>query len=229
MNGKIKKIILFPILGILALSTILGQLNIQSLKPLKGLIVSKELFAEKANISISVKPLSEAESEKYLKSDILNLGYKPVQITIENQSSDPYLINEESISLPTIDYQKIALMASNHSLPTSIGLKIAGFIFWPFAIPSTMHGVRSMQNYQRIKKDLLVKSVKEEIIPPYTMMNRVFFVKDDEFKESFFVTLINQETLESKVFSISELQEDASPVLDPIPMPEENYYLNHEE
>lgn len=228
MRFNLKKMIFLPVLVALGLIAILGQLNFPSLGALPPLIIGKELFAEEANISISIKPLTEAESEKYLKSDVLNLGYKPVQITVENQSSDPYLIEEKSISLPIIDSKKIASATKKASLPTSIGLKIAGFIFWPFSIPSTMHGIKSLQNYQKIKKDLWVKSIKEEIIPPYTTMNRVFFVETEDFKDSFFVTLVNQETLESKVFSVAHLQEEEPLVLDPIPMPEENYYLTHE-
>ena len=228
MNNRIKKIILFPFLCLIGLVMVLGQLNILSLRPLPVLIVSKELFAEEGRVSISVKPLSEAESEQYLKSDVLNLGYKPIQITIENQSPDPYLIHAESISLPSIDSNVIAKATQKGSLPTSIGLKVAGFIFWPFCIPSGMHGIKTLQNYQKIQKDLWVKSVKEEIIPPYTTMNRVFFVKTEDFKDSFYVTLINQETLESKVFAISRLKEKASPVLDPLVLPEENHYLTHE-
>jgi hypothetical protein len=207
---------------------VLGQLNVLPLRPMPTLIVSKELFADKERVSISIKPLSVAESEKYLKSDIFDLGYKPIQITVENQSPDPYLINEESISLPSINSKEIAKATKRSSLPTSIGLKVAGFIFWPFSIASGMHGIKTLQNYQRIQKDLWVKSVKEEIIPPYTTMNRVFFVKTEDFKDCFYVTLTNQETLESKVFPISHLKEEATPTIDPIPMPEENHYLTHE-
>ncbi len=229
MINRIKKIILFPALCLVGLVMVLGQLNVLSLRPMPALFVSKELFASEGRVSISIKPLTVAESEQYLKSDILNLGYKPIQITIENQSPDPYLINGESISLPSIDSKTIAKATQASSLPTSIGLKVAGFIFWPFSIPSGMHGIKTLQNYQRIQKDLWVKSVKEEIVPPYTTMNRVFFVKTEDFKDCFYVTLINQETLESKVFPISHLKEEATPVLDPIPMPEENHYLTHEE
>jgi len=189
---------------------------------------TKELFMEDPTLFISVKPLTGEESEKYLNSDVLDYGYTPLQISIENQSSDPYLINKESISLPLVEAKKIASASKKSSLPTAIGLKIAGFIFWPFSIPSTMHGIKTLQNEQKLTRDLTVKSVKEEIIPPYTIMNRVFFVDTKKYQDSFSVTLINQETLESKIFPISQLHEEKTPALSPIPMPEENYYLTHE-
>ncbi len=228
MRDKIRKIIIVPFLAVLALVAFLGRGDFATFGALPILIQQKELFAEKPTLAVSLKLLSEDESEKYLKSDLLDLGYKPVQITVENQSSDPYLIDDESVSLPLVTSEKIASAAKGSSLSASIGLKIAGFFFWPFSIPSTMHGINSLQTYQKMKKDLYIKSVKEEIIPPYTIMNRVFFVKTEDPMDSFYVTLINQETLESKVFSVDHLQVDQSPVLSPLPLPEENYYLTHE-
>ena len=159
---------------------------------------------------------------------MLKWGYQPVQLTIENQSPDPYLVNPESIGLPLVSPKKVAGKFSGSSLPGALGLKIAGFIFWPFSIPSTMHGIKTLQSQQAIKKDLTVKSVKEEIIAPYSTMNRVFFVESKKYKDSFSVTLINQETLESKIFTIDQLTHEKPPILNPISMPEENYYLTHE-
>ncbi len=228
MFKRIKKRILLPFLGITGLLVILGQGRLPSFTSLPSLIPGKELFSEADAISISVKPLTSEESEKYLKNDLLKLGYTPVQITIENQSLDPYLITPNSISLPLAKPKDIASAAKRSSLPASLGLRIAGFIFWPFSIPSTMHGIKTMEAYQKAKKELSIKSIKEEIIPPYSTMNRVFFVKQDEYKDSFSVTLVNQETLESKIFSVEHTKQKDAPILEPLDLPEENYYLTYE-
>jgi hypothetical protein len=225
---RIKKRILLPFLGIVGLLVILGQGKLSSYTSLPSLISGKELFSEQDAISISVKPLTSEESEKYLKNDVLKFGYTPVQITIENQSLDPYLVTPESISLPLSKPKDIASAAKRSSLPASIGLRIAGYIFWPFSIPSTMHGIKTMEAYQKAKKELSIKSIKEEIIPPYTTMNRVFFVEQEAYQDSFSVTLINQETLESKIFSVEHIKTEEAPILEPLDLPEENYYLTYE-
>lgn len=228
MKDKVKKIITIPLLVLLGCTLILGQISKPLLKNnFPSLITSKELFTEDPSLFISVKPLSEEESERYLNTAAQKHGYVPIQITIENQSIDPYLISKDSISLPLVEVKKIA-SKSTSSLPATIGLKVAGFIFWPFSIPSTMHGIKTLQNEQKLKKELSVKSVKEEIIPPYTVMNRVFFVDSKKYQDSFSVTLINQETLESKIFHVGKTQGEEVPLLTPIPMPLENYYLTHD-
>jgi hypothetical protein len=228
MKNNIRKLIILPFLSLIGLAALFGRGDLPNFGAMPVLIESKELFAQKPTVAISLKPLTDDESEKYLNTDALQYGYKPVQITVENQSSDPYLINDESVGLSLVPTDKIASAAKRSSLPAAITLKIAGFVFWPLSIPSTMHGIKTLQTYQKMKKDLYIKSVKEEIIPPYTVMNRVFFVKTEDLKDSFYVTLINQETLETKVFAVNDMQVDYSPILSPLPLPEENYYLTHE-
>ena len=227
IKDKIKKKLFIPFFAITGFLVILtGQGNISSLSPLPTLFSGKELFAEEDRVRILVKSLDTEESKKYLKSDLLKAGYTPLQITIENQSSDPYLITPESISLPLISPKEIAGLVKKSALPASIGLKIAGFLFWPLSIPSTMHGIKTMQSYKILKKDLLIKSVKEELIAPYTTMNRVFFVKTEVQQEEFTVSLVNQETLETKLFSVRDPMHPN--ILQPLLTPEENYYLAHE-
>jgi hypothetical protein len=227
--NRIKKLIILPFLVLLGLWVILGWMHRPSFSHLPSLIPGSELFFEEETISICVKPLSPEESEKYLKTDAVKLGYTPVQITIENQSLDPYLVTSTSISLPLADAKDVASAAKRSSLPASIGLRVAGFIFWPFSIPSTMHGIKTMEAYEKNKKELSIKSIKEEIIPPYTTMNRVFFVKEKEYKSSFSVKLVNQETLESKIFSIEDVNQEQPLALKPLLLPEENYYLTYEQ
>jgi hypothetical protein len=226
-KNKFRKKLFIPFFAITGFLVILtGQGNFSSFSPLPTLFSGKELFAEEGRVRISVKSLNTEESKKYLRSDLLKEGYVPLQITIENQSPDPYLITPESISLPLVSPKEIAGLVKKSALPASIGLKIAGFLFWPLSIPSTMHGIKTMQSYKILKKDLITKSVKEEIIAPYTTMNRVFFVTTESHLEEFSVSLVNQDTLETKLFSVQDPMHPK--VLKPLLTPEENYYLAHE-
>lgn len=228
MIQNIKKKFILPLFAIVGLCSFVGQTTLPFHEPLPRVIPKGDFFSEEEKISISIKSLTAEESKKYLKADLLKSGYVPLSVSIENQSSDDYLIRPELISLPLVESSKIASVIKRSSLPASIGLKIAGFIFWPFSIPSTMHGIKTLQDHQKMKRDLSIKSVKEELIPPYTTMNRVFFVPSEKSQESFSVSLINQETLESKVFWVEQVGEEMANLLEPIPLPQENYYLTHD-
>ena len=200
-----------------------GFLTIGSLPNLVSL---EEGFLQEERISLSVKALTKNEARKYLNGDILGWGYQPIQLTIKNQSPDPYLITPDSIGLSLVDSKKVANEIVKSSIPRAIGFKIASLVFWPFSIPSMVDSLVTLKIHRALKKGLDSKSVKPEIILPYSSLNRVFFVHIDEYKESFSVTLQNQETLEDRVFLVEgprELQ-----TIDHEQVISENYYLTHE-
>lgn len=189
--------------------------------PLSG----KEVFF-KDHVTLSVKALTAEESEKYLKQDVLEWGYKPVQVTIENGSCDPYVLSPSSIDLPTVSASQVAKKVLKNSIARAVGFKIAGFIFFPFIVPGTIDSLMTHKNYRALKRGLSSKTVKEEIIAPYSVLQRVFFVPEEEYKEAFTVTLQNQETLVDQVFQV-ESEKKVPETLEPLPQVEENYYLTH--
>ncbi|MES2200397.1 MAG: hypothetical protein V4489_09575 [Chlamydiota bacterium] len=188
----------------------------------------KEFLAEEDHVKLSIKALSSEESEKYLKKDLLDIGYQPVEVTIENGSSDPYLFSPGSVDLPLVEGGKIAKRVLTAALPRSIGFKIASLFFWPLSIPGAVDSILTNKSYRKLKKQLQSKAVRSEVIAPYSSIHRVFFVLSEDYQNSFNVTLENQETLESKVFHIEGLLERELQTVEALPTVVENYYVNHE-
>ncbi len=187
-----------------------------------------EFLAEEDHVKLSIKALGSEESEKYLKKDLLDMGYQPVEVTIENGSSDPYLFSPDSVALPLEEGGKIAKKILYAALPRAIGFKIASLFFWPISIPSAIDSILTNKNYRKLKKQLQSKAVRQEVIAPYSSVHRVFFVRSENCQNSFDVTLENQETLESKVFHVEGLLEKNLQTIEALPIVVENYYLNHE-
>jgi hypothetical protein len=97
----------------------------------------------------------------------------------------------------------VALKVTKSAIPRGIAYKIASFFFWPFMIPSTIDSIRVLSHHSSLKRDLMAKSMKEEIVAPYSTFHRVLFVPEKEFKENFKVTLIDLDTLEPTEFDTS--------------------------
>lgn len=188
----------------------------------------KEFLAEEDHVKLSIKPLTAEESKKYLKKDLLDKGYQPVEVTIENGSSDPYSFSPNSVSLPLIEGKSIAKKLFRSAIPRSICFRIAGLFFWPISIPGTIDGVLTNKSYRKLKKQLQSKSVREEVIAPYSSVHRIFFVSSKDCEGSFDVTLENQETLESRVFHVEGLLKQERQTIEALPVVVENYYVNHE-
>jgi hypothetical protein len=231
-----KKRIILPILGLTGLLVILTQGNFYKIESLPALILGEEGFSQNSQIQIAAKAYNAEESKKFLKNDLLKWGYRPIQISIDNQSPDSYSLSPDSIELPSVDAKKVAKIAIKASIPRSIGLKAASLLFWPFAIPSTIDSVKTFHSYSILKKDLSSKVVKQETVAPYSVFNRIVFVSSDKYQDQFDVTLVNKETLQSQIFHVDlseqkgekPQQEISHNLIAPAPTVQENYYLTHE-
>ena len=196
------------------------------LGPLSNLVEVEKGFSEKEAIRLSIKTLSPEESKKYLTQDVTDLGYMPVQLTIENRTADPYSLSPDSIGIHLADAEEVADKIVRKSMPRAIIFRVAGLIFWPLSIPGTISSLMTTKSRNDLERNLSAKSVKEEVIPPYSTLNRIFFVPINEYQGDYEISLQNLEDLSSRIFYIEG--EERLTTLDPLPVVEENYYLTHE-
>jgi len=185
--------------GIFLLTTGFERHHLHPLKP-----VSTEMLPsfslEESKVIVYTKAMTPDESKRNFGHDLVSRNVQPVQITIQNNTSNEYSLCPSSVDLPRIDASKVAFKVTKSSIPRAIGYKIASFFFWPFIVPSTIDSIRVMSHHQKIKKDMKAKSMKEEVVASYSVFNRVLFVPKDKFKESFKVTLIDIESLQATEF-----------------------------
>ena len=160
---------------------------------------------EKKTLEVHVKALSSDECKKLLGHNLPGKGVQPLHFTIQNNSPNEYSISPELVDLVHIDAKKVAEKIKNLALPRSIAFKILGFFFWPFIIPGAIDTIHTFHTYKLLKKDYRAKTMKEEVVPVYSIVNRILFVPENEFKEEFTVTLIEKEKKALEVFSISKV------------------------
>lgn len=152
-------------------------------------------FIEEAEgLRVAAIPYTAEESKQFLKRDLLSRGYRPVQITIENNSPKTFHLTMGDLARKQASGSEIAGKIMRGAIPRAIGYKIASLIFWPFAIPSTIDGIRSIHTYNTLKKDFNAKQFKEELVLPYSTQHRVLYLKEAASKEPIDLVLKDQET-----------------------------------
>jgi hypothetical protein len=158
---------------------------------------------DKNQLLVTARMMTVEESKRNFGHDLISREVQPLQLTIQNNTSDEYSLCPSSVDLPRVDAGKIAFKITKSAIPRSIAYKIAGFFFWPFMIPGTIDSIRVLSHHQKVKKDLQAKSMRDEVVAPYSTFNRVLFVPEKEFQETFKVTLIELESLQPQEFEVT--------------------------
>lgn len=185
--------------GVFLLSTGFERYQINPLKSVASdLLPSFSL--EDSRVIVAAKAMTPEDSKRSFGHDLISRGVQPLHLTIQNNTSSEYSLCPSSVDLPRIEPSKIAFKITKSSIPRSIGYKIASFFFWPFMIPGTIDSIRVIAHHQKFKKDLIAKSMRDEVVAPYSTFNRVLFVPEKEFQQNFKVTLIDIESLKPTEF-----------------------------
>lgn len=162
-----------------------------------------EPFKDKG-VHIRAKAFTPQESKRYLNRNLQKWGYQPVQLTIQNNSGDTYFLSSEGVDLPTSGSSDVAMSVWRSTIPRSIALKVAGFLFWPFMIPSTIDSILTFKTHLELRGDLHAKSIKdeEELLLPYSTVHRVIFVPMEKFSDVFTLHLQEEKNQTSHPFPI---------------------------
>lgn len=190
--------------GIFLLTTSFDRQQIHSLTSITTELLPS--FSQKdSHVLVVAKAMTVSESKRNFGHDLISRGVQPVQLTIQNNTSDEYSLCPSSVDLPSVSPSKIAMKVTKSSFPRSIAYKIASLFFWPLMIPGTIDSIRVYTHHKKFKKELNAKSVRTEIVAPYSVYNRVLFVPQKEFQTTFKVTLIELETLQSTEFEVKTI------------------------
>ncbi|CCB88132.1 hypothetical protein [Simkania negevensis] len=182
--------------------------------------LSFNLEAPLDNVYTSCKAFSKEDSNRYLGKNVLSHGYQPVQISIRNDSNDPFYLPVNGISLPIVDPEIIVKELEYSTAARTVAMTGAGFVGANLiAIPSMLllgplgvlvplatlvaapvvTGVKSSQANQQMEQDYNKKGVKDVYISPHTTINMLLFVSEDQYHPNFTITLRNTRTNDTLV------------------------------
>ena len=125
---KIKRVI-FILSGIIALVGICTPWTTSQLSniPTVETLDAESTFLRSNTIQVVAKAYTPEESTKFLNKNLLRKGYQPVQITIQNNSSQEYSLSSGSVGLPTASPSKVTMKLMQSAIPRGIAFRIASF------------------------------------------------------------------------------------------------------
>lgn len=203
-----KRNILKLINGALASSLILslvGCANYRAL-PLNTIVVAQSTKPYRADdVVIVAKAFDRRDCKKYLDRDVIQKGYRPVQLYIENKSERNYFFPLNCMSIPCARPEEVAEKVHTSTVARAAGYGAAALIFWPFVVPALVDGVKSAQANEALDSDFLSKTARDVVIAPHAHVNMLMFVPIESYQSVFNLTLVDLKTNRPRDFVIQVL------------------------
>lgn len=158
------------------------------------------------DIVMSAKAFGKRDCKRYLDRDVISKGYLPVQLTIENRSDRNYFFALNRVSLPCARPEEVAEQVHTSTVARAAGYGAAALIFWPFAIPAVVDGVKSAQANDALDDDFCTKSAKDQIIAPHSHVNMLMFVPMQCYNSTFHVTLVDLKNNQPRKFAVKAIR-----------------------
>jgi hypothetical protein len=166
-------------------------------------IYSSAAEAKSSDVTVIAKTFNKVDCKRYLDRDVIEKGYQPIQLYIQNDSDKRYSFSLSRISLPCIRPEEIAEKVHTSTVGRATGYGVASLFLWPLAIPAVVDGVKSSQANEALDNDFSSKAAMDQTIQPHSYLNKLIFVSVNEYQAAFRLTVIDQETGESKSFNVN--------------------------
>lgn len=161
-------------------------------------------FSEtKSGITLSVKKLTSGDSKRILNRDVIEKGYQPIQITVNNDTKKYVLFSNQGVNLPTVPAQEVAEKVHTSTTGRAAAYGVAGLFVWPLLIPAVVDGMGSSQASEKLDRDYNAKVMGQVVIQPYGTHNGLIFVPVSEYQDSFEVVLVDRETKEKISYRVT--------------------------
>lgn len=152
---------------------------------------------EKHNdILFAAKTLTPRESVIYLDANVMSKGYKPIHITIDNQSKRTLDLSLNAINMPVVDPTMVAKKFHFTVAGRAIGYGVASLFLWPFIIPAFIDSMKAQEANKELLMDYMNKSLTNTIIKPSSLLNGLIFVDTINYEPYIKVPLVDSITNE---------------------------------
>jgi hypothetical protein len=170
-------------------------------KPLKRLDPKQFIRQSNGKVLFSYKTFSKKDCERYLGKDVIKAGYQPVQISIINQTDHYVRFSPHRITLKTVPADVVAKRVYDSTASRFIGWGIASIFLPTLFIPAIVDSAWSYEANEQLDEDYAAKAGQEQLIGPGSEINGLIFVEVEDYKSSFTVTLIDEDTREQIICS----------------------------
>lgn len=150
--------------------------------------------AQKKELAVVAKAFDQADCIRYLDRNVLAKGYQPVQICIMNNSDKSYLFSLDKLDVTCVPAREVANKVHTSTVGRAVGYGVGALVLWPLAIPAIIDGIGSAKANDALDSDFLEKAATNQLILPYSNLNKILFIPADDYQGTFSLTLVEQDS-----------------------------------
>lgn len=157
------------------------------------------------NVSIRVKPLRDFECSHYFDNRLVSRGIQPIQVYIQNDTDQYYVLDGQNISLPVMGKRDVGAVLYKNIMARScvwlFGTVAAVWqIFLPILVVDTLFCLQANKNIKNDISSVCINPKEKVVLKPHSRLHKVLFVPVDEYHHHITVTLHDQQTQRELVF-----------------------------
>ena len=159
----------------------------------------------KNDIEVGARELTQAEFKQSFDSALNLRSYAPVQLSINNNSDKPVVLDTANINLSLLPVHDVAKKIHRNTAGRVCAWGIAGLFIWPFLIPAIVDGIWSTEANRDIDQDIYQRALGGSTvveIAPHSSFNKLMVAHRSNFKSDMKITLVNQQRNSVAEFSI---------------------------
>lgn len=154
------------------------------------------LREEKEGIVVMARALTKEDCRRYLDRDIVDFGYQPVQLFIQNNSEKSYFFSMNRVTLPAAPLYEVAQKAHTWTATRATCYGVGALFVFPLIIPAIIDGMGSANANRALDADFSMKTASDQRLFPYSHLNKIIFVPQHEYHPYFQVGLLQEGTNE---------------------------------
>lgn len=168
-------------------------------RPLRPLPSKTDFYAQDNKVSFNYKPFTKSDCKYYLSRNVIKKGYRPIQISIENNTDRHLSFAQNNLSVKTMPADIVAERSYFSIHKRALGYGITGIFFWPFIIPAIVDSCWADEENPKLLSDYLDKEASDRIIEPNSKLEGLIFVPLSCYRNNISVTLIDTDSQEKIV------------------------------
>ncbi|MBS1988256.1 hypothetical protein JST56_04650 [Candidatus Dependentiae bacterium] len=160
---------------------------------------------EQNDVRVSAALLTEQDCRYYFSRRVLEKGYQPIQLYIQNNSTSSYVFDAARLNIQVKDRDVVVKALQLNTAKRVAQYAIPGIFMGIFLIPAIVEGVKSSQVNKELDRDFakrVISSNSRIVIAPDSTFNKVMFVRADDMHHELNVELACRKTKEKLNFAL---------------------------